>query len=418
LTPLGLEQCSKFEEWQQMKSRISGKALEGTAAHRTRRKKVTPSGGKSEFRFRRLFDTAKDGILILDGRTGRILEGNPCVLELLGHSREEIIGKDLSDLGLLNNEEKIFSTLREGATVRFEQSWEPSWGGAPRELEFVCNHYDEEGRSLVQCNIRDIAEAKEGEGNLREALRELAVAKEELESRVRERTADLLQRNAELESFSYSLSHDLRAPIRAIVSFSQMALEDFGDRVGPPATGYLQKAISAAQRLDRLILDVLAFSKATRQPLAPEMVDVEQLLRAILEERPEWSPPHAEITIETPLFQILGDRASLTQCLTNLLDNALKFVPPGVVPRVCVQTQRMGSRVRLQVTDNGIGIPLAAQPRVFELFQRAHNGYEGYGIGLDIVRRAANRMHGTVGLSSEPGKGSSFWIELPAEPDT
>ena len=401
-----------------MKSRISGKALEGAQAHRTRRKKATPRGGKSEFRFRRLFDTARDGILILDGRTGKILEANPYVTELLGHSRKEIIGKDLSDLGLLNNEEKLFSTLSEGATVRFEHSWKPPQGRAPRELEFVCNRYDEESRSVVQCNIRDIAERKENERKLREALRQLAVAKQELESRVRERTADLQQRNAELESFSYSLSHDLRAPIRAIVSFSQMALEDFGERVGPPATGFLQKSISAAQRLDRLIVDVLAFSKATREPPAPEGVDVEQLLRAILEERPEWSPPHAEITIETPLLKVLGDQASLTQCLTNLLDNALKFVPSGIVPRVRVQTQRMGSRIRLQVTDNGIGIPLAAQPRVFELFQRAHNGYEGHGIGLAIVRRAVDRMRGTVGLSSEPGNGSSFWIELPAAPGT
>lgn len=103
----------------------------------------------------------------------------------------------------------------------------------------------------------------------------------------------------------------------------------------------------------------------------------------------------------------------MTQCLTNLLDNAVKFVPAGITPRVRIYTHEAGSRVRLVVEDNGIGIPLTAQPRVFELFQRAHNGYEGHGIGLAIVRRAAERMGGSVGLESEPSKGSKFWVELP-----
>jgi signal transduction histidine kinase len=138
------------------------------------------------------------------------------------------------------------------------------------------------------------------------------------------------------------------------------------------------------------------------------------LIGEILRERPEWAASKAEIRIESPLLAVRGDRASLTQCLTNLLDNAVKFVPPGVVPRVRVYTERVGTRVRLCIEDNGLGIPLAAQARVFELFQRAHNGYEGHGLGLAIVRRAAERMGGSAGLHSEPGKGSTFWVELPS----
>ncbi len=226
--------------------------------------------------------------------------------------------------------------------------------------------------------------------------------------------ADLQQRNAELEAFSYSLSHDLRAPIRSIVSFTQLALEEFGRKVGSPATEYLQKAVASAQRLDHLVLDVLAFSKATRNKVCSENIDLDALVQGILQERPEWNPPHAEVVVESPLLAILGDRASMTQCLTNLLDNGVKFVRPGVAPQLRVWTQWVGSRVRVCVADNGIGIPDSAQSRVFELFQRAHNGYEGYGIGLAIVRRAADRMHGTVSLSSEPGKGSTFCLDLPA----
>jgi signal transduction histidine kinase len=114
------------------------------------------------------------------------------------------------------------------------------------------------------------------------------------------------------------------------------------------------------------------------------------------------------------LLPVLGDRASLTQCLTNLLDNAVKFVRPGILPQIRVSTQLAGSRVKLCVADNGIGIPATAQARIFELFQRAHNGYEGHGIGLAIVRRAAERMHGTITVSSRPGKGSTFCLDLPA----
>jgi signal transduction histidine kinase len=110
---------------------------------------------------------------------------------------------------------------------------------------------------------------------------------------------------------------------------------------------------------------------------------------------------------------VIGDRASLTQCLTNLLDNAVKFVRPGSMAKVRVYTQKVGNRIRICVEDKGLGIPGSAQGRIFDLFQRAHNGYEGYGIGLAIVRRAAERMGGAVGLESQAETGSTFWVELP-----
>jgi PAS domain S-box-containing protein len=397
-----------------MKSRISGKALEGASRRSSSQKRGRGRERSSELRFRRLFETAKDGILILDGGTHTILEANPYLGELLGIKPNEMRGKDLGEIGVKLQDKEVdhaFAHLEKGGTMQFEHTLP---GDRMRVLEFVCNCYEENGRALIQCNIRDIAQRKEDEWQLREALQQLAATKQELETRVQERTADLQQRNAELEAFSYSLSHDLRAPIRAIVSFTQLALEEYGPRVGAPATEYLQKAISAAQRLDHLILDVLAFSKTTRQKLVPERIDVEQLLKEILQERPEWSSPNAKVIIESPLLPIIGDRASLTQCLTNLLDNAVKFVPAGVMPRIQVSTRRVASRVNLCIADNGIGIPEAAQNRIFELFQRAHNGYEGYGIGLAIVRRAADRMHGTVSVSSVQGKGSTFCVELPA----
>ena len=397
-----------------MKSRTSGQAIKSASVRRRFVSRKAATLRSSELRFRRLFETARDGILILDGATHKILEANPYTSQLFG--RRELVGKSISEIGILADASAFLQALEKlqpGECVRFENSWQFPGKPGVAELEFVCNSYDEQGRWLIQCNIRDIAQRRHAERKLRDALQQLALVKRGLEARVLERTADLQQRNAELEAFSYSLSHDLRAPIRAIVSFTQLALEEYGKTVGPPATEFLQKAVASAQRLDRLILDVLAFSKATRQPLATEDVNLDEMLRDILEERPEWAPPKAEIKLEEPLASVQGDRASMTQCLTNLLDNAIKFVRLGETAKVRVYTRPAGERVRLYIQDNGIGIPESAQPRIFDLFQRAHNGYEGHGIGLAIVRRAAERMGGRVGLSSTPGRGSTFWIELP-----
>src|SRR5579859_3010036 len=221
-----------------MRSRVLGQSLEGTGT-RTRATKARSEKNlrASEARFRRLFEAARDGILILDAATHRILEANAKVAEMLGASRRELIGKQLSQIGILADEQacqQAFQKLQRSGFVRFEHYLAArSEAGQAQELEFVCNIYDENGTLLIQCNIRDIGERKEWEQRLREALEQVAGAKEELETRVQERTADLRQRNSELEAFSYSLSHDLRAPIRAIVSFTEIALGEFGTQLGP-----------------------------------------------------------------------------------------------------------------------------------------------------------------------------------------
>jgi Bacteriophytochrome (light-regulated signal transduction histidine kinase) len=166
--------------------------------------------------------------------------------------------------------------------------------------------------------------------------------------------------------------------------------------------------------MDQLIQDVLAFAKLSRQEITLQPIDVDMLVREIVQERPELQPEKAEIRVESPLHKMCGHSASLTQCVTNLLDNAVKFVAPGVRPRVRVYSEANNGKVRLCFEDNGIGIEKEAQRRLFEMFQRMHTGteYEGTGIGLAIVRKSAERMGGKVGLESEVGRGSRFWVEL------
>src|SRR5581483_10683852 len=161
---------------------------------------------------------------------------------------------------------------------------------------------------------------------------------------------------------------------------------------------------------------VLAFSKVSRDEMELKPVEVRDLIGQIIHERPELQPPQAEIRVEGPWPAVLGHEASLTQCLTNLLANAVKFVAPGVKPKVRIRAETKGQEVRLWFEDNGIGIEPSAQTKLFGMFQRLHaaKNYEGTGIGLAIVHKAIERMHGKVGVESKPGQGSKFWIQLPA----
>jgi signal transduction histidine kinase len=219
---------------------------------------------------------------------------------------------------------------------------------------------------------------------------------------------------SELQAFCFSLSHDFRAPIRAIHSFNEIVIADYGEKLGPVGTAFLKRSIASAQRMDRLIQDVLAFAGLSQQKLSLEPVEVETLVREILSERPEFQPPSATISIETPLYSLIGHEASLTQCITNLLSNAIKFVTPGVHPRIRIYAEDYGTIARIIFEDNGVGMDAYNQKRVFGLFERGSGSDEvhGNGIGLAIVRKAVDRMGGKVGVESEPGAGSRFWIEL------
>lgn len=168
-------------------------------------------------------------------------------------------------------------------------------------------------------------------------------------------------------------------------------------------------------RLDRMIQEVLCYTRLSRHEICIERLDVDRLVRDIILERPEFQLPRAEIIVKTPLLPMQGHEASLTQCLTNLLGNAVKFVPGEVTPRVRIFNETVGGAVRLWIEDNGIGIPAELQPKLFEMFYRINSDkdYEGTGIGLAIVRKAVQRMGGTLGVESEPGRGSRFWVQLP-----
>ncbi len=245
----------------------------------------------------------------------------------------------------------------------------------------------------------------------------LSSAHEQLELRVAERTAKLSEAVAQMEEFSYTVSHDLRAPLRGMQAYSKALLEDCSDLLAakPQAVEYLQRIADNATRLDKMALDVLTFSRVTRGELRLETVSTDELVRGLVENYPTMRPPLAEVHIE-PLADVVGHEPSLTQVMSNLLTNAIKFVPPDTIPKVRVWTENRGSEVRIWVEDQGLGIDPQYQHRLFRMFERIHPNfnYHGTGVGLAVVRKAAERMNGTVGVESDGKTGSKFWIQLQA----
>ena len=249
---------------------------------------------------------------------------------------------------------------------------------------------------------------------LRETREELSKSHQILEQRVEQRTASLTEAIAQMEEFSYSVSHDLRAPVRAMKGYAQIALEEYGDKLDARGRDFLDRIMRGGSRMESLIHDVLTYSRVARCEFHLQRVSLQKLVRDLVQQYPEIQPPRAQVIVREPLLDVMGHEPSLTQAISNLLINGVKFVNPGVQPKLQVWTERRADRVRLWVEDNGIGIKPEYQRRLFGMFERVHQNkqYDGTGIGLAIVRKAAEKMGGKVGVQSDGMTGSSFWIEL------
>jgi PAS domain S-box-containing protein len=224
---------------------------------------------------------------------------------------------------------------------------------------------------------------------------------------------------AELEYMSYSMVHDMRAPLRAMQSFAELLQSEYANNPESRSTDFLRRICEAAKRLDRLITDALNYNKVVRENLPMTAVDLATLLRGMVETYPNLHPPAAQITLDLAELTVQGNVALLTQCFANLLDNAVKFVGNGVEPHVRIWTEPSTINDQpafaVYIQDNGIGIEKRAQERIFRMFHRMHSEgeYPGTGIGLTIVRKAVERMSGRISIESELGEGTRFCVELP-----
>jgi len=240
----------------------------------------------------------------------------------------------------------------------------------------------------------------------------------ELDQRVQERTVQLQAANKELEAFAYSISHDLRAPLRAVSGFAQIIARRHKEALNEEGRHYVDNIVLAAERMGHLIDDLLAYSRLGRQALTIRNMNLGEVLRQVLDDLDDRvAATGAVVHVAEDLPWIPGDPTLLQQIFTNLLANALTYRQPGVAPVIRVTWRGDGDQIVLAVSDNGIGIEPAYHEKIFNVFQRLHSDedYPGTGIGLAIVKKSVIMLGGQVWVESEAGKGSTFYLKIPKE---
>ena len=238
-----------------------------------------------------------------------------------------------------------------------------------------------------------------------------------LEEKVEKRTSALNEANQRLEAFCYTLAHDLKAPLRSIDGFAHMIITDYAEKLDGDGKEVMERIRNSAERMSRLIVDLLAYTRLTRDDFRMQTVDVETVWQTVLQTFANEIKIHnAEVSSNLPLKYVQGDSIGIERILVNLLGNALKFTRPDRVPRIRLFSENKHPYVRIALEDNGIGVDPRYHDRIFRQFERlAPTGAPGgTGMGLAIVKRSVEVMGGRTGVKSTPGQGSCFWFEMPA----
>lgn len=380
----------------------------GTNTDITAQKEIEDSLRESEELFRTAFHSSPIGLVIVRASDNRYVDCNDTFTKLTGYSREELLGRTGVELNLVVPEEgaKYLRPSQTDGMVRLEYTLKSKSGQLKRMMasaQLIMLHGQPH---RLGCNV-DITERTQAEA-------EVHRLNAELEQRVSERAAQLEGANKELEAFSYSVSHDLRAPLRAINGFAGIVLEDFGAQLPDEGRRYLQRIRSGGEQMGRLIDDLLAFSRLSREAMTGRRVDTTALVRAVLDElNPQCEGRAIEFAVGD-LPPCYGDPALLKQVWVNLLSNAIKYSRgrmPAVVEISCHLEN--GEHVYV-VRDNGAGFDMAYAHKLFGVFQRLHRAdeYEGTGVGLAIVQRIVHRHGGRVWAEAEEGRGAAFRFTL------
>jgi len=362
----------------------------------------------SELRYRRLFEAAKDGILILDFVTGRIVDANPFMSTLLGYSHEAFLGKELWEIGLFKDRaanEDAVRTLQNSGYLRYEHLPLETTAGQTVEVEIVANAYREGDHQVIQCNIRDITE------------------RSRMEKLLQSQTMELANLHLRKDEFLAMLSHELRSPLAPIANAVQLLSlqQDTETRVQKQARNIIERQVG---KLQHLVDDLLEVSRITsgRVQLRAESVDVSSIAEGAVETvRPLMEQRHHEFSVTLPIEPIWlhADASRIEQVVVNLLTNAAKYTEENGHIWLTVRKER--NECVLLVRDSGVGIAPALLPQVFDLFTQAERSLDrsqgGLGIGLALVQRLTELHGGTVEVYSKPGEGSEFIVRLPLLPD-
>jgi PAS domain S-box-containing protein len=383
----------------------------------------------SEERFRLLVQGAWDYAIFMLAARGWVASWNLGAERVTGYAPGEILGRDY----------RVLFTEQDRADGEPERILERAAASGHAEVGIVCvrkdgtriwahaaitalRHQDGRLRGFVMVT-RDVTERRRAEQAIRQLNGELQALNQDLEQRVAERTAaleagnrELRATNAELEGFSYSVSHDLRAPLRAMTGFARILLDEHGHELTPAARGHFQRIQDGARQMGQLVDDLLAFSRLQRQAMQSQTVALGELVQEAWSELAVRRTDRKVELVAGELPEVEGDPRLLRQVLVNLLDNALKYSRDRDPACVEVGWARDGDgREGLFVRDNGVGFDMRYADKLFKVFQRLHRDedYEGTGIGLALVERIVTRHGGQVWAEGEPGRGATFWFSLP-----
>ncbi len=356
----------------------------------------------SELRYRRLFEAARDGILILNAETGKIEDSNPFMSELLGYSHDELLGKELWEIGVftdIENSQAAFRQLQERGVIRYEDLPLQTTHGARREVEFVSNIYKEDGHHVIQCNVRDITDRKR------------------LERQLEEQATSISEANRLKSDFLAVLSHELRNPLSAICYALPHIDKAPLDQSARAALAVIGRQVT---QLVRLVDDLLDVTRITTGKLALRREPLR--LQAVVTAAVDAVSPiiraarHAlEVVMPDEPLWVEVDAGRVTQVISNLLTNAAKYTPRG--GKISLDVGREAQHAVIRVIDSGMGIAADQLARLFEMFMQVNppdNSQGGLGVGLTIARRLVQLHGGSIEAHSDGlGRGTEFVVRLP-----
>lgn len=375
------------------------------------RQKAESALRESEEKYRLLFESNPNPMWVYDLESLQFLAVNKAAVQNYGYTEDQFLGMTILEIRPEEDREAVQQNV---AKIGSEESSVSEWkhtkkNGSTIDVEVVTRPVTFNGRKARLVLAHDVTAKKQAEAVIR-------TLNQTLEERVLERTAELEAANKELEAFSYSVSHDLRAPLRQVAGFSKLLLEDCSGNLDEKAQHYFRRVIEATDRMSTLVDHLLKLSKVTRQELAKKPTDLNAVMRAALDDVRDGDSDR-EVQWETGNLPVVAcDPDLVRQVFTNLLANALKFTR-GREPAVIRVDQIIeGGKTVIFVKDNGVGFDMKHAARLFAVFQRLHaaDEFEGTGVGLATVDRIVRKHGGEIWAESQPDKGATFYFTLGA----